>query len=77
MFTIRQYGKSELALLYFPKARTSSGALNNLNFWIDTVPGLHRKLRRIGISKKAHFFTPREVELIVKAIGEPLKECEY
>lgn len=74
MFTIRQYGKSELAMLYFPDARTPSGALNNLNFWIDTKPGLRKKLRKIGMPKKAHFFTPREVELIVKDIGEPRKE---
>ena len=74
MFKIQQYGKSELALLYFPNARTPSGALNNLNFWIDTMPGLRTRLRKIRMSKKAHFYTPREVEQIVKAIGEPLKE---
>jgi len=74
MFQIRQYGKSELALLYFPNARTTSGALNNLNFWIDTKPGLRQQLRQIGMPRKAHFFTPIEVELIVRAIGEPCKD---
>lgn len=73
MFQIRQYGKSELAMLYFPNARTASGALNNLNFWIDTKPGLRQKLREIGMPKKAHFFIPKEVELIVNDIGEPVK----
>ena len=72
-FEIRTYGKSELAMLYFPEARTPSGALNNLNFWIDTKPGLRKKLRKLGMSKKAHFYTPREVELIVTASGEPTK----
>ena len=33
-FEIRSYGKSELAMLYFPKAQTPGGALSNLNFWI-------------------------------------------
>ena len=74
MFQIRQYGKSELAMLYFPNASTPSGALNNLNYWIDTKPGLRQKLREIGMRKKAHFFIPKEVELIVNDIGEPVKD---
>ena len=76
MFMIQTYGKSELALLYFPDAQTSKGALNNLNFWIDSKPGLRMKLREICISKKAHYYTPLEVELIVKSIGEPKKHCD-
>ncbi|MBQ9525592.1 MAG: DUF4248 domain-containing protein, partial [Bacteroidaceae bacterium] len=54
MFKIQTYGKSELALMYFPNAQTSKGALNNLNLWIDTKPGLRMQLREICISKKAH-----------------------
>lgn len=76
MFKIQQYGKSELALLYFPNSRTASGALNNLNFWIDRKPGLRRKLRDVGMPRKAHFFTPKEVGIIVRAIGEPTKEWD-
>ena len=34
-FEIRSYGKSELAMLYFPDAKTKKGAMNNLNYWID------------------------------------------
>jgi len=34
MFKIQQYGKSELALMYFPGASTSRGALSNLTYWI-------------------------------------------
>ena len=74
MFQIRQYGKSELALLYFPNARTASGALNNLNYWIDGKPGLRQKIRDLGMPKKANFFIPKEVELIVNDIGEPVKD---
>ena len=32
-FEIRSYGKSELAMLYFPDAKTKKGAMNNLNYW--------------------------------------------
>ena len=34
-FEIRSYGKSELAMLYFPDAKTKKGAMNNLNYWIN------------------------------------------
>ena len=33
-FEIRSYGKSELAMLYFPDAKSKKGAMNNLNYWI-------------------------------------------
>ena len=39
-FEIRTYGKSELAMLYFPDTETPKGALSNLNFYIDNKPGL-------------------------------------
>lgn len=70
-FEIRTYGKSELAMLYFPNAETKKGALNNLNFYINSKHGLRRKLRRLGSSPQAHSYMPNEVELIIKALGEP------
>ena len=36
-FEIRSYGKSELAMLYFPDAKTKKGAMNNLNYWINAM----------------------------------------
>ena len=50
-FEIRSYGKSELALLYFPHAKTTKGAMNNLNFWIDYNGELRRKLRELSTSE--------------------------
>jgi len=70
-FEIRTYGKSELALLYFPNAETKKGALNNLNFYIDHHRGLRRKLRKLGFPPNGHSYMPSEVELIVKALGQP------
>ena len=54
-FEIRSYGKSELAMLYFPDAKTKKGAMNNLNYWINYCTELRR----------------REVELIVEYLCEP------
>lgn len=70
-FEIRTYGKSELAMLYFPDAETAKGALNNLNYYIDHKPGLRGKLRELGFPPGAHTFMPIEVELIVNDLGEP------
>ena len=70
-FIIRSYGKSELAMLYFPNTGSKKGALNNLNFYIDTKPGLREELRKLGSPPNAHTFMPNEVELIVKALGQP------
>ena len=70
-FEIRSYGKSELALLYFPHVKTTKGALNNLNFWINYNGELRRKLRELKSPPRAHRYTKQEVELIVEYLCEP------
>lgn len=70
-FKIKTYGKSELALLYFPEAQTAVGALRSLNFWINGNKRLQEKLRNCGMPITAKNYTPREVALIVEYLGEP------
>lgn len=70
-FEIRTYGKSELALKYFPNAETTTGALSNLNYWIRRNRKLVKALRACGMPPRSKSFTPREVALIVKYLGEP------
>ena len=70
-FKIKTYGKSELALLYFPDALTPQGALNNLNYWISRNADLKRELQDCGMPSLAKNYTPREVALIVTYLGEP------
>ena len=70
-FEIRSYGKSELAMLYFPDAKTKKGAMNNLNYWIDYNGELREKLRAQNSPPNAHRYTRREVELIVEYLCEP------
>lgn len=72
VFEIRAYGKSELALLYFPKAKSTRGALCNLNYWIRQNAELSTALRDCGMSSKAKFYTPKEVALISHFLGEPI-----
>lgn len=70
-FEIRSYGKSELAMLYFPDAQTTSGALSNLNFWIRRCTELRNALRGCGMPRNAKCYTPKEVMLITYYLGEP------
>ena len=71
MSVVKSYGKSELALLYFPDAVTTSGALSNLNSWIRGNRELYAALQSCGMPPKSKFFTPREVSLIFQYLGEP------
>ena len=71
MKEIRAYGKSELALLYFPDAATPLGALCNLNYWIKGNKLLSEKITSCGMPPKSKFFTPKEVALIFEFLGDP------
>ena len=71
MNEIKSYGKSELALLFFPNATTPIGALSNLNSWIRGNKQLSDELRSCGMPPKSKFFTPKEVALIFQYLGEP------
>ena len=68
-FKIRSYGKSELALLYFPDSETAAGALSNLNSWIRGNRQLRDALRQCAMPLRrplSPFFT----------IINPLKKVE-
>lgn len=68
---IRAYGKSELALLYFPFANSSHTAVNHLMAWVKKIPEVVEGLQKIGYRKTAKYFTAREVKLIVDYLGYP------
>ena len=68
---IRAYGKSELALLYFPTANSSHTAVNHLMPWVKRIPEVIEGLQKLGYRKTAKYFTSREVKLIVDYLGYP------
>lgn len=70
-FKIKAYGKSELALQYFPEAASAHTAVNHLMSWIRCNPVLTEELTRLGYRKSAKYFTPKEVGKIVEYLGEP------
>mgnify|MGYP004700946445 CR=1 FL=1 len=68
---IRAYGKSELALLYFPTANSSHTAVNHLMAWVKKIPEVVEGLQKLGYRKSAKYFTSSEVQLIVDFLGYP------
>ena len=66
MFEIRTYGKSELAMLYFPNAVSPKNALRSLNNWFR----INRNLRFL-INANVKTYMPRHVRLIIHELGLP------
>ena len=69
-FQYRCYGKGELAMLYFPNIQQQS-AVDRLNEWIDTAPGLRERLVATGMNPRSRYYTPAQVRLIVEVLQEP------
>ena len=66
-FTIRAYGKSELAMLYFPYM-SGDVALKKFKVWLKVNPRL-RPLMKV----KGQTYTPKQVRKIVEEVGEPFE----
>ena len=69
-FRIRQYGRTELALCYFPTL-TGESAWRKLRGWIRYNHALFDALHTLGYDGCSRSFTPLQVEAIVHYIGEP------
>lgn len=69
-FRIRSYSKADLAMMYNPE-QCVTVALKTLSRWIQANPDLKRELEAINYNKHRHSFTPKEVDAIVRYIGEP------
>lgn len=70
MFTIRSYGKAELALLYQPFS-TPESAVKTLKRWIGRCPMLQEELDSLHYNPRRHTFLKPEVAAIVRHLGEP------
>ena len=69
-FRIREYGKTELAVLYSPHLRTVT-AVKKLRRWIRGNRPLMAALTEADYNPRRLSYTPREVELIVRHLGAP------
>lgn len=69
-FVIRVYSKEELALLYNP-GKCVTPALLCFYRWMRMNRKLMDELESVGYNKFRHSFTPLEVRIIIKYLGEP------
>lgn len=69
-FSFRAYGRTELAQVYCPQL-SPGAAWQKLSLWIHLYPELTERLKAIGYSPHQRVFTPRQVAMIVEALGEP------
>ncbi len=60
----------ELAAMYFANS-TPKAATTNLKRWIDRNESLKNELAETGYKEGQRVFTPRQVELIFRHLGEP------
>ena len=70
VFTYRSYTKTELALLYSP-CSTPATVLQCLTRWMKQCRPLMAELASMGYNKFRHTLLRKEVETIVKYLGEP------
>ena len=71
MIEKKRYGKSELAMIYFPETDDPDVARNHLRDWINRNPELLAALRKFRRGKFMKDFIWEEVEQIMYYLGEP------
>ena len=70
-FTIRPYGKGELALAYTHGNMSGRAALNWFNNELKLYPGLMEQLTALGYHPYQNTLTIAQVRAIVSVIGTP------
>lgn len=70
IFKVKAYGRTELALMYFPDLLPNS-AWHKLKAWIEGCKGLMERLRTLEYDGKKRTFTPRQVRAIVEYLDDP------
>ena len=69
-FKIKEYGRTELALIYLPDL-TAQSAWRKLRGWIENNASLSDELYMLGYDGSQRSFTPRMVSRIVYYLGTP------
>ena len=70
-FRVRPYSKRELAKMYFPDTAQAETAVANLRNLMRRNNDMMCELAAAGCTPRAKVFTPRQVAIIVRYLGEP------
>ena len=62
---IKAYGKTELAMKYFPNL-TPESAMKRFRNWLI----INKRLKKL-VSKKIRYYTPKQVRSIIEEVCEP------
>jgi hypothetical protein len=69
-FELRTFGFGELAQLYFPHV-TKASASRMFSQWIHSCPELVTNLSELNWKKRAKYFTPKQVKLLMGHFDPP------
>jgi len=69
-FETRTFGFGELAQLYFPHV-TKASASRMFGQWIYNSPALIDKLSELNWKKRAKYFTPKQVKILIGHFDPP------
>jgi hypothetical protein len=69
-FEFRTFGFGELAQLYFPHV-TKASASRMFSQWIYNSPELTLKLTEMNWKKRAKYFTPKQVKVLIGHFDPP------
>ena len=69
-FETRTFGFGELAQLYFPQV-TKASASRMFSQWIYNCPDLVSKLLELDWKKRAKYFTPKQVKVLIGHFDPP------
>lgn len=70
-FRVRPYSKRELAKMYFPDTAQAETAVANLRNLMRRSHEMTDELAAAGYRPRDKVFTPRQVAIIVRYLGEP------
>ena len=70
-FHVRPYSKRELAIMYFPDTVNEESAVANFRRMMARNQELFAELKKACYSPSCKRFTPRQVRILFRYLGEP------
>jgi hypothetical protein len=69
-FEIKVYLKEELAVMYHPHMEPKA-AMKKMRQWINLNPELKKRMKEAQLCAQMHWYTPKQVAILVEFLGEP------
>ena len=76
-FQIQTYGKSEFAMMMFPKISDPKIAQNKLLRWIKLDAEFHKQILSLARSVGQNDYSPEQIRLMIEKWGAPGEYDDY